>query len=136
MKPNRTNSKKPAAITNSRWLAYATAGAASAFTGANSADATIHYSGPINQIFNSCDGSTTFQLDRPGDFIRLSHTQLGCFSYNGTGLFNVGARAGAGIAGFYSSPIEHYFRIQPEARSIYIEQTVYSRAIKISRPGG
>ena len=103
MKPNRTRPGKPAVITNSRWLAYATAGAASAFTGANSADATIHYSGPINQIFNSCAKTATFQLDRLGDFIRLRHTQLGCFSYNGTGLFNVGARAGAWIAGFYSS---------------------------------
>lgn len=62
-----------------------------------------HYSGPINQIFKSCARTVSFQLDRPGDFIRLRHTQLGCSSYNGTGLFNVGARAGASIAAFYSS---------------------------------
>ena len=51
MKPKRTRSKKPAAISNSRWLAYATAGAASAFTCANSAEATIHYSGIIGELF-------------------------------------------------------------------------------------
>jgi len=95
--------RKSATIPNSRWLAYATAGAASAFAAANSAEGMIHYSGPINQLFKSCANTHSFQLDRPGDFIRLRHTQLGCFSYNGTGLFNVGARAGASIAAFYNS---------------------------------
>src|SRR5204863_5085548 len=97
MKTTSARSRKSATISNSRWLAYATAGAASAFAAANSAEGTIHYSGPINRLFNSCAKTATFQLDRPGDFIRLRHTQLGCSSYNGTGLFNVGARAGASI---------------------------------------
>jgi hypothetical protein len=103
MKSKGTHARNPAAVANTRWLAYATAGAASAFAGANSAEGTIHYSGPINQIFKSCARTHSFQLDRPGDFIRLRHTQLGCSSYNGTGLFNVGARAGASIAAFYNS---------------------------------
>ena len=103
VKTTPTRPRKSATIPNSRWLAYATAGAASAFAAANSAEGTIHYSGPINQVFNSCAKTATFQLDRPGDFIHLRHTQLGCSSYNGTGLFNVGALAGASIAAFYSS---------------------------------
>jgi hypothetical protein len=78
MKPKRTHSKKPPVITNSRWLAYATAGAASAFTCAHSAEATIHYSEPINRIFNGCVQTATFRLDRRGDFIRLRHSSLSC----------------------------------------------------------
>src|SRR6476646_10809994 len=71
MKPNHARSRKPAAITNSRWLAYATASAASAFTCANSAEATIHYSGLIGEFFGSEDDkSARFQLDQPGDSIR------------------------------------------------------------------
>jgi len=103
MKPKRIDARKPAAVARSRWLSYPTAGAASAFASAHSAEGMIHYSGPINQIFKSCANTHSFQLDRPGDFIRLRHTQLGCSSYNGTGLFNVGARAGASIAAFYNS---------------------------------
>src|SRR5689334_6234450 len=103
MKTTPTRSRKSATINNSRWLSYATAGAASAFAGAHSAEGTIHYSGPIDQVFRSCAETAGFQLDRPGDFIRLRHTQLGCSSYNGTGFFNVGARASASIAAFYSS---------------------------------
>jgi len=103
MKPKRIDARKPAAVASSRWLSYATAGAASAFASAHSAEGMIHYSGPINQIFKSCAKTHSFQLDRPGDLIRVRHTQLGCSSYNGTGLFNVGARGGASIAAFYNS---------------------------------
>src|SRR5262252_9304778 len=73
MKSNRTRSRKPAAITNSRWLAYATAGAASAFTCANSADASIHYSGIIHSYSGFELKTTSFRaaLDQPGDSFRL-----------------------------------------------------------------
>jgi hypothetical protein len=96
--------RKPASIANGRWAAYATAGVASAFTCANSAEATIHYSGPINRIFNGCLETATFRLDRAGDFIRLRHSSLVCSSrgYSGSGFFNVGGLAGASIAGFYN----------------------------------
>ena len=93
---------KFASISNSRWLAYTTAGAASAFAAANSAEGSIHYSGPINQIFKACKASD-FQLDRQGDFIRLRHSSfLVCSSSdNGNIFFNVAGIAGASIAGFY-----------------------------------
>ncbi len=95
--------RKSASIPNSRWLAYATAGAASAFACAHSAEGTIHYSGPINRIFKGCARTATFRLDRRGDFIRLRHSSLGCSSgYSGSGFFNVGGLAGASIAGFYN----------------------------------
>ena len=94
---------KSASISKSRWLAYTTAGAASAFAAANSAEATIHYSGPIKQIFKGCFRTASFQLDRPGDFIRLRHSSfLVCSSSdNGNAFFNVVGIAGASIAGFY-----------------------------------
>ena len=93
---------RSASISNSRWLAYTTAGAATAFAAANSAEATIHYSGPIHQIFRECDVAS-FRLDRPGDFIRLRHSSfLVCSSSdNGNAFFNVVGIAGASIAGFY-----------------------------------
>jgi hypothetical protein len=46
MKKNRQ--KKSIAVSNSRWLAYAAAGAASSLGGVQSAEAEIHYSGVIN----------------------------------------------------------------------------------------
>ncbi len=93
---------KSASISNSRWLAYASAGAASAFAAANSAEGKIHYSGPIKQIFNECDAAS-FRLDRPGDFIRLRHSSLllCSTSFFGNAFFNVVGIAGASIAGFY-----------------------------------
>ena len=105
MKPDRTHSRKPAVITNSRWLAYATAGAASAFTCANSAEATIHYSGIIHEFLGACeDKKANFQLDQPGDSFRLRHSLFfGCtFSYGGTAYFSIRGRAGAAFAGFYN----------------------------------
>jgi hypothetical protein len=105
MKTNRARSRKPAVITNSRWLAYATAGAASAFTCANSAEATIHYSGRIGEFFGSGrDKSARFQLDQPGDSFRLRHSLVfsGTASYGGTAHFGILGRAGAALAGFYN----------------------------------
>ena len=103
MKPNRAGSRKSAVIINSRWLAYATAGAASAFSSANSAEATIHYSGIINRLFSGRQ-SASFQLDQPGDFIRLTHKlQFSSFGYGGTALFGVVGQAGASFAGFYNT---------------------------------
>src|SRR5881397_3649948 len=91
MKSNRARSRKPAVMTNSRWLAYATAGAASAFACANSAEASIHYSGIIGEYLgSSCeDKSARFQLDQPGDSFRLRHSLFfGCTaSYGGFAHF-------------------------------------------------
>jgi hypothetical protein len=105
MKPKRTHSKKPAVIPNSRWLAYATAGAASAFSSANSAEATIHYSGKIGEfIAGRCDPkSDRFQLDQPGDsFLLRQSLVFDCsLGYGGFAHFGVRGLAGASFAGFY-----------------------------------
>ena len=104
--------RKSASIPNSRWLAYATAGAASAFAAPNSAEATIHYSGPINKYFGSNqDKSVRFQLDQRGDSISLSHDLEFCCtnSYGGVAQFGVHGLADAGFAGFYCPNTQYGF---------------------------
>jgi len=105
MQRQRARSRKPAVVTNSRWLAYATAGAASAFTCANSAEATIHYSGIINQVFDGCErDSATFPLDQPGNFFRLRDSVVFCATlYGGGAYFGVVGQAGGSFAGRYNS---------------------------------
>jgi MYXO-CTERM domain-containing protein len=105
MKPKRARSRKSAVITNSRWAAYATAGATSAFTCASSAEAEIHYSGKINQFFDGCvRESATFPLDQPGNFFRLRDSVEFCATnYGGGAYFGVVGQAGAFFAGRYNS---------------------------------
>ncbi len=100
MKLNRVRSRKPAVITNSRWLAYATAGAASAFTCANS-EASIHYSGIIGS-YSGRERTKSFrlQMDQPGDTFRLRH-YVTLFTSDVYAHFGVRGLAGAGFAGFY-----------------------------------
>ena len=115
MRTNNARSKKPAVISNSRWLSYVTAGAASAFASANSAEATIHYSGIIlENLGRYCVGtqSARFQLDQPGDSIRLRHSWniTSCSdSYGGYAHFGVVGRVGNGVAGFYNTCPTHPF---------------------------
>ena len=85
MKPSRTRSRNPAAITNSRWLAYATAGAASTIASASSADAAIHYSGIVNHDF--ANGGFAGSLG-PGVTLDLS---VGTGTRVGGGGFEFGA---------------------------------------------
>lgn len=51
MTTRKLRRKSAAPINNSRWTAYVTAGAATALAGVSSAEAAIHYSGPVNQFF-------------------------------------------------------------------------------------
>jgi hypothetical protein len=125
MKSKCTPARKPAAIANTRWLAYATAGAASAFTCAHSAEATIHYSGPIHRFFGGCSGtSVRFQLDQPGDSIRLRHSLVFCETgYGGTAHFGVIGRAGNGLAGFYiACPSAHIISVSNLKHGAFISR--------------
>src|SRR4030095_10920347 len=70
MKPKRTRSRKPAVVPNSRWLAYATAGAATALVGTPSTEAEIHYSGLVNHNFAPPGSFAAFPLD-PGVTLQL-----------------------------------------------------------------
>ena len=50
-----TRCNKSASIGKTRWIAYAAAGAATALSGGDSAEAAIHYSGPVNTVFRGDD---------------------------------------------------------------------------------
>jgi hypothetical protein len=79
MKAKRAHSRKSAVINNSRWVGYATAGAATAMVGANAAEGAIHHV-TVNQTFNALPLGTqamNFALDQANDFIRFSHVATG-----------------------------------------------------------
>ena len=103
MKPNRARSKNSAVVTNSRWLAYAMAGAASSFISANSAEATIHYSGIIKERFVG-DAGARFPLDQPDHQIRFSHirNQTATSSFDGGSAHFAISALGGSFAGFYA----------------------------------
>lgn len=88
-----------------RWTAYAAAGVASAFAAANSAEAEIHYSGPINQKFTD-NSSRGFQLGQGGASLFFVH-RLHYYSTSnvdgGSALFGIGAARGASCNGFYNT---------------------------------
>jgi hypothetical protein len=65
----RQSRRQTAKVSHSRWVAYATAGAATALAGTNSAEAAIHYSGSLNVTFPSDRPRLkTFPLGQPGDY--------------------------------------------------------------------
>jgi len=104
MKSNRVRSK-PASIAKTRWVAYAAAGAATAFAGSQSAEAAIHYSGPVNERFPA-GHADSFNLDQPGDFFRLSHSS-GNFFFGGD-TFSIFGIASEAFRGFWGVSSFHY----------------------------
>jgi len=100
MKPKRTHTRKPAAIGNTRWLAYATAGAASALTAATSAEGAIHYSGLINQWIGHTR-QLHFPLDQKGDSLGFEHHLIRSRGPGGTARYDISGLVGAACAGFY-----------------------------------
>jgi hypothetical protein len=97
----RSLNRTPILIAKARWAAYATAGAASAFTCGHSAEAAIHYSGIIRS-YSGHRGTKglSVQLDQPGDSFRLRR-YVTFFSSAPYAYFGVRGLAGAGFAGFY-----------------------------------
>jgi len=71
MNPKSARSRKPAKVTNSRWLAYGMAGAATAI-GATTAEAEIHYSGVVNVLVSF--SQATFPLT-DGAVLWFEHSQ-------------------------------------------------------------
>jgi hypothetical protein len=68
MNSHRKQQRKVNAFTNSRWAAYAAAAVASSFAAAHSAEATIHYSGLINQKIGNRD-TEFFPLGDDGNLV-------------------------------------------------------------------
>jgi hypothetical protein len=100
---NRNIQFKPASIAKTRWVSYAAAGAATALAGSQSAEAAIHYSGPVNERFLVGDAGG-FRLDQPGDSFRLSH-YLGYYGSGPTdrfSIFGIASAAFRGVQGYVS----------------------------------
>jgi hypothetical protein len=88
-------------VSHSRWLAYATASAATALAGNNSAEAAIHYSGRLDVTFPPHnDYAKTFPLDQAGDFISFARLETGRFGATDAAYFRVYGIASAAWRGF------------------------------------
>jgi hypothetical protein len=85
-----------ASIAKTRWLAYATASAATALGASHSTEASIHYSGRLDVPFPP-HGDTihTFSLDQPGDSLFFEHQDF-CYQ----ALFNISGIASASFRGY------------------------------------
>lgn len=107
MKPN--HQKQALHLCNSRWLAYATAGAATAFMAAPSTEAEIHYSGLVKFPFSGNDqvSSAYFPLE-DGANLFLQHFKLG--GTEGAArveLLGPAGRAGDSIGGLVGQFIQY-----------------------------
>jgi hypothetical protein len=95
----KTRLRKNHAVTipTRRWLAYASAGAATALTGASSVEAEIHYSGRVNVAFPPDQNkSVALQLEEPGNSIFFAHTiNGGSVDFFGAAGLQSGAFAGS-----------------------------------------
>jgi MYXO-CTERM domain-containing protein len=93
----RSRKKLPLKIPSSRWLAYASASAATALTGASSVEAEIHYSGRVDVAFPPDENkSVALQLEEPGNSIFFAHTiNGGSNDFFGAAGLNSGAFAGS-----------------------------------------
>ena len=96
----RQSRRQTAKVSHSRWVAYATAGAATALVGSNSAEAAIHYSGLVVEKFPPHSNKIkSFQLDQPGDHFVLSHFAQ---TFWGEAGFRMNGIASAGFRGYIS----------------------------------
>ena len=99
MKTNNLHGK-PALVAKTRWLAYATAGAATALTSGHSAEAAIHYSGLQNVQFGPHQSKIRkAPLDQAGDYLVFAHGTDGLNHYSNFAGFSVVGIASAAFAG-------------------------------------
>lgn len=99
MKASPLRNQRLFSATSSRWSAYTAAAAASALAGVNSAEADIHYSGPINLLIPVGESiAHTFNLDNAAV---LRFANIGTSSSSGgVALFRVqGAAASNQVRG-------------------------------------
>ena len=109
----RSSRRQTAKISHSRWLAYATASAATALAGTHSAEAAIHYSGILNQKFPPhMDTDKTFPLDQAGDFLVFErHESLQFFSHSHIDYFSPQGIASAAFRVSRATGASYYFYV-------------------------
>ena len=102
MKENRQI--KSITASNARWVAYATASAASALTGTHSAEAEIHYSGIVNYPFPGTNtvSSAYFPLNQSASLF-LQHFNVGVEGAARIEILGPDGRAGDSIGGLVGS---------------------------------
>ena len=112
----------PAKIPSSRWLAYATAGAATVLTSASSAEAEIHYSGRVFAKFEADENKVaTFPLDQAGNVLRFGHYDLNAGAY---AFFEIEGIRSEAFAGY--SLIEYAFPFRLQRSPVhYISETKF-----------
>jgi hypothetical protein len=104
MKTHRNHERKIASITTGRWTAYAAAAAASGFAAAHTAEATIHYSGLVNQ--HIVGDREVFRLDPAGGSFLAGHRYLfyGARRAGGSAYFKPYGAQSASVIGRYFAP--------------------------------
>jgi hypothetical protein len=121
-------------LSNSRWFAYATAGAASALAAAGTAEAEIHYSGQINHQFNGTGVSSAYFPLTSGGQLFFQHFGLG--SRSGAARMEIvgpQGRQGDSIGGIVGEFV-HYggFYISNLARGLSLSQLRFGAYCKFT----
>ena len=94
----RQSRRQTAKVSHSRWVAYATAGAATALTAGYSAEAAIHYQ-VVNEKFpGTSNKEKWFQLDQPGDSIYFKHLSWPAAAFDVTGIATAAFRGRPGTS--------------------------------------
>jgi hypothetical protein len=111
MKPKTGRRKPKSLVSNSRWAAYATAGAATAFACAETAEASIHHV-VSGQTFGGGSSSVikTFALDQPGDKFSLAWGPVGLYSA-GFAAFRAQALVSTHFVGNAYGPYRYPFKL-------------------------
>jgi hypothetical protein len=131
--PGINNRCKPASIAKTRWVAYAAAGAATALAGSQSAEAAIHYSGRVNELF-LVGNADSFNLDRPGDFFRLSHTSFGYGQQDKFAIFGIASAAFRGFLGGAHGYVSKLGFGQPISMGNFIQQSAPGYMVHYGNP--
>jgi hypothetical protein len=94
----RQSRRRKTKVSQSRWIAYATAGAATALTASHSAEGGIHYQ-VVNEKFpGTSNKEKWFQLDRPGDSIYFNHLSWPAAAFDVTGIATAAFRGRPGTS--------------------------------------
>jgi hypothetical protein len=101
----RQSRRQTAKVSHSRWVAYATAGAATALTASHSAEGGIHYTVVKEKFPGYLNKERWFQLDQPGDSIYFKHVAC-CPRSAGFDISGIVSAAFRGLPGTskYSDP--------------------------------
>jgi hypothetical protein len=113
VKTRRKFESKINSITDGRWTAYMAAAAATSFAATHTAEATIHYSGLVNQHITG-DHAVIFPLDPAGGSFLARHRDLfyGARRAGGCAYFKPYGAQSASVIGTYCAPCRWVFPLK------------------------